>query len=340
MCTKELVSIASAQLAPDKTLSSFTNFLPEQLNLEGQCKVSNTELSYPSLHKNVTEGNVVFSDKKLSKSSNFYYMEPGLDPSITDTVEAMNTLIQERHNHSENCLVVKMSRRTQNVQIHLANEGSALAFISTDLRHIFGIIVGIEFGVMLRGKRPHKLEFPYNIVRIHSLIIYNHLIEYNIFGDGQVPLLRCFLFISKLKSGDIITTGQYMNYQTFGNLQFRPLLKNSFHIIHTELRDTSGEKIPNVSAGITRPVLIFREASNIHFLPKRRHKMVASKQVEFPFYRGVGRQRGQGFGALAQVIGRTAIPFLRKYVVPASKRIGADMLEFAAPEFGEVISGS
>ena len=67
--------------------------------------------------------------------------------------------------------------------------------------------------------------------------------------------------------------------------------------------------------------------------------MVASRLVEIPYYRGVGRQRGRGFGALAQVIGRTAIPFLRKYVVPAAKRVGADLLEFAAPEIGEVISG-
>ena len=67
--------------------------------------------------------------------------------------------------------------------------------------------------------------------------------------------------------------------------------------------------------------------------------MVASRQVEIPNYRAVGRQRGRGFGALAQVIGRTAIPFLRKYIVPAAKRIGADILEFAAPEIGEVISG-
>ena len=67
--------------------------------------------------------------------------------------------------------------------------------------------------------------------------------------------------------------------------------------------------------------------------------MVASRPVEIPYYRGVGRQRGRGFGALAQVIGRLAIPFLRKYVVPAAKRVGADLLEFAAPEIGEVISG-
>ena len=67
--------------------------------------------------------------------------------------------------------------------------------------------------------------------------------------------------------------------------------------------------------------------------------MVASRQVEIPYYRAVGRQRGRGFGALAQVIGRTAIPFLHKNVVPAAKRIGADMLEFAVPEIGEVFSG-
>ena len=64
--------------------------------------------------------------------------------------------------------------------------------------------------------------------------------------------------------------------------------------------------------------------------------MVASKQLEIPYSRGVERQRGRGFGALAQFIGRTAIPFLRKYVVPAARSIGADMLEFAAPEIGEV----
>ena len=67
--------------------------------------------------------------------------------------------------------------------------------------------------------------------------------------------------------------------------------------------------------------------------------MVASRQVEIPYYRAVGRQRGRGIGALAQVIGRTAIPFLRKYVVPAAKGVGVDLLEFAAPEIGEVFSG-
>ena len=201
----------------------------------------------------------MFFDKKLSKSSEFYYLEPGLYPSITDIVEAMNNLFQERQYHSKN-YHVKVSRRTQN-----ANEGSGLAFLSTDLGHLFGSEVGKEFGVMLRGKEPYKPDFAYEIVRRHPLMIYTDLIEYNIVGDTKASLLRCFSFISKLKSGDIITSGQYMNYQTFSNLQFRPLLKNSFHSVHIDLRDTSGEKIPFVSVGITCLVWMFRKASNIPF---------------------------------------------------------------------------
>ena len=263
--TIELVSNALAQLFPDNTLSSFTNFLPEQLNLDGQWEVAISDISYPSMYQKVTEGKLMFFDKKLSNSSEFYYLEPGLYFSIRDIVEAMNILIQERHNHSENCIKVKVSRKTKKVEIYLANEASGLAFFSTDQGHTFGSNNGNEFEVMLRGKGPHKTEFASDIVRIHSLMIYTDLIEYNIVGDTKAPLLRCFPFVSKLKCRDIITTGQYMNYQTFSNLQFRPLLNNSFHSIHIDLRDTSGEKIPFVSVGITRLVLMFRKASNIHF---------------------------------------------------------------------------
>ena len=263
--TIELVSNASGELFPNNTLSSFTNFLPEQVNLEGQWEVAISEISYPSMYQNITEGKFKFFDEKLSKSTSTYNLEPGLYNSITDIVEAMNRLIQEKNNHNETCIAVKVSRKTQKVVILLANDTSGLAFCSTDLGHIFGNNVGNEFGVLMIGKGPNEPEFAYDIVRIRSLMIYSNLVEYSIVGDTKAPLLRCFPFISKLKGGDIITTGQYMNYQTFSNLQCRPLLKNSFHGIHIDLRDTSGEKIPFVSVGITRLVLMFRKVSNIHF---------------------------------------------------------------------------
>ena len=67
--------------------------------------------------------------------------------------------------------------------------------------------------------------------------------------------------------------------------------------------------------------------------------MVASNTLELPYYKGIGRQRGRGFGALAQVVGRTATPFLRKSIVPAGKRVGADLMEFAVSEVADVVSG-
>ena len=36
------------------------------------------------------------------------------------------------------------------------------------------------------------------------------------------------------------------------------------------------------------------------------------------YFRGYARHRDKGFGALAQTIERTAIPCLRRYVVPAA----------------------
>ena len=163
------------------------------MNLDGQWEFKTSEMSYTSLYQNVTEGKLRFYDNKRSKSLDFFYLEPGLYPSITDIFEALNILIQEKHNHSENCIKVEVSRRTQKVEIYRANEGFGRAFLSTDLGQFFGSNVGNEFGVMLRG--PHGPEFAYDIVRIHALMIYTDMIEYNIFGDTKAPMLRCFLFI-------------------------------------------------------------------------------------------------------------------------------------------------
>ena len=70
--TIELFSNASSQLFPNNTLSSFTNLLPEQVNLDGQWEVAISESSYPSMYQNVTEGKFMFYDEKLSKNTEDY----------------------------------------------------------------------------------------------------------------------------------------------------------------------------------------------------------------------------------------------------------------------------
>ena len=104
----------------------------------------------------------------------------------------MNTLIQDRNNHNETCITVKVSHRTQKVLIMLANYTSGLAFSSTDLDHSFGNNMANQFGVLIKGRGPHEPDFAYNVVRIHSLMFYSDIVEYNIVGDTKAACYNAF----------------------------------------------------------------------------------------------------------------------------------------------------
>ena len=103
-------------------------------DLEGQCEVVTSEISYRSMYQKFFEETFMFVDRKVSSLSDFYYVEPGFYPSITDDVEAIIILIQERHNDPDGCIRIEVSCRTQKVQIYLAKQKSGLAFFSADLK--------------------------------------------------------------------------------------------------------------------------------------------------------------------------------------------------------------
>ena len=57
----EFVSNASLQLFPINTLSSSTNFMSEQVNLDGQWEVAISEISYHQCTKTLHRGNLCFT---------------------------------------------------------------------------------------------------------------------------------------------------------------------------------------------------------------------------------------------------------------------------------------
>ena len=211
--------------------------------------------------------------------------------------------MQEKNNHRDTCITIKVSRVTQKVKVYLVNDESSLAIFRTDLGHMFGGDVRNDWGILMCGRDPHEPTFAYDIVRIHSLMIYTDLVEYNIVEHTKAPLLRYFLFISKLKSGDIITTGRYMNYQTISNFQFRRLLKNFFHSIHIVLRNTSSEKIPFVSMGITRLVLLFRKVSDLHLYKSVCVNWLHQTLLNFPTTRVLVVKEGVVLDLLHKLLG-------------------------------------
>ena len=46
-----------------------------------------------------------------------------------------------------------------------------------------------------------------------------------------------------------------------------------------------------------------------------------------------------GLGAFAMLMGRVAIPVVRRYIVPVSKQLGRNFLDAAIPENGQVLAG-
>ena len=92
--TIELVSNASFNCYPNNSLSSFTNFLPEQIVLKGKWEVAISKISYPLLYQIVTEGNFTLIDGRESHEEKRkiqpMHIEPGLYPSVVDIVAAMN----------------------------------------------------------------------------------------------------------------------------------------------------------------------------------------------------------------------------------------------------------
>ena len=57
-----------------------------------------------------------------------------------------------------------------------------------------------------------------------------------------------------------------------------------------------------------------------------------------PYFSGHYRQRCSGFGALASGIGRISLPVARKFILPAAKRVGKELLLQSVPELMDVVS--
>ncbi len=74
----EVVSNASMDVYPQNSLSSFSNFLPEQINLEDNWEVALMEISYPAIFMNITEGRFRYKERERDGAIGDIQIPPGL----------------------------------------------------------------------------------------------------------------------------------------------------------------------------------------------------------------------------------------------------------------------
>lgn len=269
----ELVSNASSTIYPNNTISSFTNFLPEQIELSGEWEVALMEISYPTQYFNVTEGSLWFSliDFQIHTSSekHTYFpknviLESGLYVSIDDIFISINKILiewmhdlylfepQSQFKPEDWSIKWEIDKRFR-LKITLP-EHIVLGDVSSDIHSIFGL------GSPRMDTTNPTIVFPMDLVRIHSAMIYTDFIEHGVVGDIKAPMLRSFPLGVKIRGGEI-QINQFMSNQKFDTLQFRKVIKNSFHSIAIQVRSTTGELIPFIGIGFTRLTLMFRQIS-------------------------------------------------------------------------------
>lgn len=261
----ELVSNASTGIYQNNTLSSFTNFLPEQVSLQdGDWEVALMEIGYPSWYNNINEGLIRYKANIAAEGFMEFRLKKGLYRSVYDVTKAITEGIEENEqtenpNDKEPGLVITQDPFSGKMLFHFAAKAqdmkSTIHLASYDVANILGFP-----SPALIPSSVKESMLPADIQRIHSIMVYTDIIEHSLIGDVKAPILRCFPMTTKMRKGYLELT-QFMNYQTFEKLQFRKVLKSSFHSIKVELRDATGMPIPFVGVGLTRVTLMFRRVA-------------------------------------------------------------------------------
>ena len=127
-----------------------------------------------------------------------------------------------------------------------------------------------------------------------------------------------------------INTVTPIHHKSYTNLDYKPKLSNKIQNIQLRLRNETGKLIPFTGTGKVNVSLKFQKIIWYgHILQQ------SSISINAAFFRRLLLKR-QRFWSLAAVIGGVALPLARKFLWPAAKKIGRDLLVQGAPELVEV----
>ena len=134
----------------------------------------------------------------------------------------MNTLGQVQHNHRESCITSKI--RKEGIKLRWINEGLTTQFVKLYWQWKWNDVEKKRTSQTWNCFQPcpHTLS-----EKVYWLDLVQQCWRH------KKPSAALVSFSRKLKANGIITARQYMIFQTFSNLQFRPLLFKKFFIVFT-----------------------------------------------------------------------------------------------------------
>lgn len=250
--TVELVSNASCRYFPTNSLSSFTNVFPESFDLEGEWEVALTEMSFPNMYQNITNGNYFL---RYPDGNAYFTLRSGRYSSVQEVIDEMNFQVEMCLKLKKSVINATFDPRNLSISFTLPSEKYSLRVLDDDLANVLGLQKEFPYD----GKGKHYSRMSTDLARFHSLMVYCDIVDDNVVGDVRAPLLRSFPLMGKLKEDYSLDATHYMNYQTFRCLQYKRVQRRNFHSIQITLRDASGTQMPFMPIGVTRLSLHFRK---------------------------------------------------------------------------------
>ena len=244
-----LPSNSSGSYFPENTMSDFTTKLFKPIDLAGQWEVALSEMSFPYSFYNIVApmNQILYSGDGTRRNVKILTIPEGY---YNDADELFQTIHEEFDSDGKANIKLSLNRNTQKVKVRLLfdafielNEGlmNLLGFVNRDNR--FYETTESDLPIELTGG-------------LYSLFLYTDIVEDQIIGDVNAPLLR-IVPIDQKKCGDTVT-------KTYQDPHFIKLKMSHFDTISMHIRRDTGEKI-SFQRGKVIVKLCFRSVKSGYF---------------------------------------------------------------------------
>ena len=219
-----LPSNSSMTVFPNNTLSEYKVKLPYHMDLSGSWEVGLASITFPHTWFTITNNERRFYYDSGDGTFVVGLIPEGYYTSISKVIHAINKAIID---DGVKGISFQVNTRSQKVTITVAS-GQKLG-----LANSLGTVLGFGGAILLTETKTAPYVSDINI-GLQSLFVYLNIIETQIVGDAQAPLLR--IVPAQGKDGEIVT----LNYD---NPQYIPLATKDFEIVEVLITDDTGKKI-------------------------------------------------------------------------------------------------
>ena len=238
-----LPSTSSSEYFPNNKAGHYNTQLPQTIELEENFEVGLSEIQFSSSFITIKKEECWFTVKKQGESMQRFNIDPGLFPTNTFLVEAINKKCQINREADQVYLRYDEAMRTVRLRIM-----SGWVMFSPTLARLLGFKEK-KYGPTYAGPREYIADSIMDLNEdFHSTFVYCDLVSQRTVGNTLAPLLR--IVPTSNKERDIV----HCIYQT---PHYVPVSRNSFNTVEILLKNHLGETL-SFASGQTILTLHFR----------------------------------------------------------------------------------